>query len=113
MFLEVAPEVVSAAPQYLAATDFFSTGLGGLVKAVLALIGIIVAILALIKGIGNIGSGKFKQGVSIIFGGILAFALCLKPELLTSLADMAGTFLEKGADTAKDTVDGANSGGGL
>lgn len=89
------------------ATGFWGTGIGGIVKALLAAVGIIVVLAAVVKSIGDFVGGKMGKGVQKIVGGLIIGAFCIKPELFDTLLTFTADLLTNGVDSTEKIVNEA------
>ena len=93
----------------LAATTIWNTGLGSLIKALLAAVGVIVLLVGVAKSISSFTAGTPGKGAKIIFGTAVASAFLFQPELVNTLVDLFGAIVNSVLTSGKTIADSATT----
>lgn len=84
---------------------FWDSSIGGVLGGVLAVIGIIVVILAVVKGFGKVTSGKIGDAVKIGLGAAVFATFLFNPQLVTDLIGLFSTLVSEFLKSSSEVVD--------
>lgn len=84
--------------------NFWDTSMGGVLKTIMGIVGIIVVIYAILKAVKNIATGKVADGVKAIVAAILVAAVLFNPMLIESGIRAGGKVIESVLKTVNDVA---------
>jgi hypothetical protein len=90
---------------------FLGTTAGGVLRGVLAAIGVVIVIAAIVKAVGAFATGKIGGAVkTIIFSTVLA-AFMFQPELLVSLVEVISNAVKALLGSSGEIINGGSNNG--
>jgi hypothetical protein len=87
----------------------WETGLGSLIKALLAAVGVIVLLVGVAKSISSFTAGTPGKGAKIIFGTAVACAFLFQPTLVDTLIELFGTIVKSVLESGDKIADSATT----
>lgn len=91
-------------------SQFWGTQLGGMVKALLAAVGVVVVIYGIARSIGKFASGKAGEGFKQIILTVLLAAFMFRPQLMTAMVDLASNVFDALFRSGQDIIENAPAG---
>jgi hypothetical protein len=91
----------------LAATDLFDTQVGGMIKAILRAVALIVLLIGAAKSISSFTSGTPGKGAKIILGTAIVCSFLFNPAMASQLIEFFSTIVSNVISSGGDI---ANSG---
>lgn len=89
---------------------FWASDVGHILGAFMAIAGVVVVIIAVMKCFSKVTSGKIGDAVKVALGAAVFAAFLFNPALLTDLIGMFSTLVEKVIGSFGDVVDKTGTG---
>ena len=86
------------------ATDWWNTGIGGAVKAVLVLVGVLVVLKGIMSFVKELSAGKTGPAVRGLVASLVLAAFAFRPELISSIIDLFSGVVESVIGSADEVV---------
>lgn len=91
------------------AKDWWNTDIGGALKAVLVLIGILVVLKGIMTFVKELSAGKTGPAVRGLVASLVLAAFAFRPELISSIINLFGGLLDNVISGGNDVVGGNGS----
>ena len=91
------------------ATDWWNTGIGGAVKAVLVLVGVLVVLKGIMSFVKELSAGKTGPAVRGLVASLVLAAFAFRPELISSIIDLFSGLLDSMITGTNDVVSEYNN----